>query len=230
MKQSEDDDTFIDDLGYVDVLEGDDQWLMSLNVRSIVGNGPKVKDLFENQKPMVVAVQEVWQVDKINFSFHDYEFEYEVRIGRKGGGVGILIHKSITYHKCPILSLMSNPDLVSSSMHPPLTMDGTPTSDAGTNTLVSDEYVSIGCQTEPSDFQPAEFLIPILWCERLCTERYESETASLRPTRLATAGIQTGLPNTVKHDSCETEVRVFNKKCIKNHPIRGMFFFSRRLQ
>lgn len=96
------------DLGYCDELTTGEQWLVSLNVRSIVANKFKLEDSLLKQEPKIVALQEVWQANSANLKFENYSFESETRVGRKGGGVGILIDKSVSYSRPKDLCLISD--------------------------------------------------------------------------------------------------------------------------
>lgn len=98
----------LDDVGYCDGLVGGEKLLVSLNVRSIIANKFKLEDSILKHQPKIVALQEVWQADNVNLRFENYHFEFETRVGRRGGGVGLLVHKSLLYSKRKDLSFVSN--------------------------------------------------------------------------------------------------------------------------
>lgn len=98
----------MDDLGYVNDLVKGEQWLLSVNVRSVVAKEFKLKEVLSTHKPAIVALQEVWQANNVHLSFDQYNFEYETRTKRRGGGVGLLIDSSITYTKRRDLSMISD--------------------------------------------------------------------------------------------------------------------------
>lgn len=100
--------SIMEDLGYCDELVEGEQWLVSVNVRSILANKVKLEELITSQKPQMIALQEVWQPNHVHLSFKDYCFEYETRLSRRGGGVGVLVSNSLSYTKRKDLSVMSN--------------------------------------------------------------------------------------------------------------------------
>lgn len=83
-----------DDLGYCDELVEGEQWLVSVNILSILTNRFKLEEMLLKQKPKIVALQEVWQVNNVHLSFENFYLEVMTRTSRRGGGVGILIHNA----------------------------------------------------------------------------------------------------------------------------------------
>ena len=77
----------------------------TLNVRSMLKNENKVKDFLQVSNFDVVAVQETWQSES---KFSDYEYIHTSRDKKRGGGVGFLVKKSITFK--PLNTLMK-PDI-----------------------------------------------------------------------------------------------------------------------
>lgn len=98
--------SIMDDVGYVENLGKGERWLLSVNVRSIIANRFKIDECIQKQKPVLVALQEVWQVENISLVFDDYNLECLTRKRKRGGGVGFLVHKSFSYNNRPELCHM----------------------------------------------------------------------------------------------------------------------------
>ena len=97
-------------------LESDDMWqleqenllIVQLNVRGLSSKVDQIKRLIDtnpcNRPPEVILLCETWLNDSSPpINIPGYNLELENRIGKKGGGVAILIRENLIYKKRPDL-------------------------------------------------------------------------------------------------------------------------------
>ena len=88
------------------------QSLVHFNCRSIAKNFEKLEDLLDslNHKFKIIGLTETWLNDSIPenmFHLRNYDFIFNNRLNKRGGGTGLYIEQSLKYKKISELSLIT---------------------------------------------------------------------------------------------------------------------------
>ena len=87
--------------------------LLHLNIRSLPKNNDALTVYLSNMtlKFHVIAITETWlnsETCDLSFLSPDYEHVKKYRVTRKGGGVSLFVHKSLTFNVLPELSMLND--------------------------------------------------------------------------------------------------------------------------